>query len=61
MKHECYYDSLIKDFKKDFYGNGKNGIKADVLILKTRLNFLFLGVGFIIAQLSAILIMLIRA
>lgn len=52
----CKYQDLVEDVKKDLYGNGRKGIKADVIILKTQLKVLLWASSIIIIQLSGIII-----
>lgn len=50
----------IENLKKDIWGNGKQGLKIEVNTMKTKINFLMLGTGFIIAQLATIIVMMAR-
>lgn len=57
----CEHEDLIQDLKKDYYGGyNKKGTKMDVENVKTKLNFLFIGVGFIIAQIMTVIYFILK-
>ncbi len=60
MEYECKHLDLIQDIKKDLYGNAKKGLKDEVTTMKAKVNFILIGVGFIITQLSVLIIYLIK-
>ncbi len=58
--HKCLHEEKITDLKNDMYGNGQKGVKMDVTILKTKFKFVLIGLGFMIVEITAILVFILK-
>jgi NADH:ubiquinone oxidoreductase subunit 3 (subunit A) len=59
MVHKCLHEEGIKKLKDDMWGNGQKGVKMEMVVMKTQLKYLFIGLGFIITEITVLLIFVI--